>query len=69
MDVYAASHDLSISDEPDRVIVKTSEVYIHPDWNRVTMAGDIALIKLSQKLEFSGLLYLIKNIISENLLF
>ena len=65
--MYAASHDLSISDEPDRVIVEASEVYIHPDWNRVTMAGDIALIKLSQKLEFNGLNCFIKIFLDQKI--
>ena len=54
--VYAGSHDLSLTEEPNRVVIEATESYIHPDWNPATVVGDIALIKLSQKVELNGLI-------------
>lgn len=51
-EVYAGSHDISESSEPHRVVVKTTDSYLHPDWNPSTLANDIALIKLPTKIEF-----------------
>jgi hypothetical protein len=43
-----------LSDEPHRLIIATNESIIHPDWDPITVANDIALIKLPQKIEFNG---------------
>jgi hypothetical protein len=52
--VFAGSHDISLDEEPHRVIVATNESIVHPDWNPFTVANDIALIKLPEKIEFNG---------------
>ena len=52
-EVYAGSHDLSLGSEEHRVVVKTTESIIHPDWNPSTLSNDIALIKLPKKIEFA----------------
>ncbi len=51
--MYAGTHDLSLGDEPHRVVVATRDAIIHPDWNPSTLSNDIALIKLPQKIEFT----------------
>ena len=51
--MYAGTHDLSLGDEPHRVVVATRDAIIHPDWNPNTLSNDIALIKLPQKIEFT----------------
>ncbi len=55
--VFAGSHDLSLDEEPHRVVIETTEAVIHPDWNPLTIANDIALIKLPQKIEFNGMIF------------
>ncbi len=52
-EVYAGSHDLSLGSEDHRIVVKTTESIVHPDWNPSTLANDIALIKLPERIEFS----------------
>jgi secreted trypsin-like serine protease len=52
-EVYAGTHDLSLGSEPHRVVVATDESYLHPDWNPSTIANDIALIKLPERIEFT----------------
>lgn len=52
-EIYAGTHDLSLNDEPHRVVVATTEHVIHPDWNPNTLSNDIALIKLPKTIEFS----------------
>ena len=52
--MFAGSHDISLEEEPHRVIVATNESIVHPDWNPFTVANDIALIKLPEKIEFNG---------------
>jgi hypothetical protein len=52
-EVYAGSHDLSLGSEAHRVVVKTTESIVHPDWNPSTLANDIALIKLPERIEFA----------------
>jgi chymotrypsin-like protease len=52
-EIYAGTHDLSLNDEPHRVVVATTEHVIHPDWNPFTLSNDIALIKLPKTIEFS----------------
>ena len=52
-EVYAGTHDLSLSSEPHRQVVKTTESIIHPDWNPNTLANDLALIKLPKQIEFT----------------
>lgn len=52
-DIYAGSHDLSLSSEPHRDVITADEYYIHPSWNPSTLYGDIALIHLPRKVEFN----------------
>ena len=61
--VFAGSHDISLEDEPHRQIVESNISFIHPDWNSVTVANDIALVKLPQKIEFNGKLTFLYHII------
>lgn len=46
MTVYLGAHDITASYEANRKMYTGYEVYIHPEWNPSTQAGDIALIKL-----------------------
>ncbi len=52
--MFAGSHDISLDEEPHRVIVATNQSIVHPDWNPFTVANDIALIKLPEKIQFNG---------------
>jgi hypothetical protein len=44
--IYLGAHDITASYEANRRVYNGYEVYIHPEWNPSTQAGDIALIKL-----------------------
>jgi pantothenate kinase-related protein Tda10 len=59
--VFAGSHDISLADEPHRQIVETNISFIHPGWDSLTVANDLALIKLPQKIEFNGDLIILNN--------
>merc|ERR1712002_250815 len=48
-DVMAGSHDLLDWDEPHRIEIRSTEGYVHPDWDRPTLQNDIALVKLPEK--------------------
>jgi hypothetical protein len=48
-----------LSDEPHRLIIATNESIIHPGWDPITVANDIALVKLPQKIEFNGKLKIV----------
>lgn len=36
---------------------RSNDFHIHPEWNRHTRVNDIALIRLPEKIEFSGIIY------------
>ncbi|KAJ3656525.1 hypothetical protein Zmor_015597 [Zophobas morio] len=43
-----------VGDDPNRIVVATSDYVIHPDFNPETLDNDIALIKLRLPIEFTG---------------
>nr|CAH0103335.1 unnamed protein product [Daphnia galeata] len=47
LSVYLGAHDITASYEANRRLYNGYEIYIHPEWNPTTMAGDIAMIKLA----------------------
>ena len=53
--VTLGTHDLTVA-EPSQVTIVTSEYVAHPSWNNpFPQANDIALIKLSTPISFTGL--------------
>ena len=47
LSVYLGAHDITLAYEANRRLYNGYEIYIHPEWNPTTMAGDIAMIKLA----------------------
>ena len=43
------------------------EIYIHPEWNSTTQAGNVALIKLSTVVEYTRMLLIILNHLNCNI--
>ena len=52
-DVLLGAHDLRLSEEPGRLVIRTAERHVHPQWRPGTLAGDIALIKLPQPVDIT----------------
>jgi secreted trypsin-like serine protease len=55
VDVYLGAHNVSrAAEEPDRLILTSTNLTVHPDWNSNTLQNDIALIKLPRKVTFTN---------------
>jgi secreted trypsin-like serine protease len=54
VDVYLGAHNVRLADEPGRLILKSNTLITHPNWNSNTLQGDIALIKLPEKVDITG---------------
>jgi secreted trypsin-like serine protease len=52
-DIYLGTHNVRLANEPTRVVITSSDKYVHPNWNANTLAGDIALIKFPAPVEFN----------------
>lgn len=52
--VYLGAHDLTATNEWQRVIFTTTDYKKHPSWNAQTLNGDIALIKLPVPVNFTS---------------
>jgi ABC-type antimicrobial peptide transport system permease subunit len=61
VNVYLGAHNISAPSEVNRKQYWGNETFIHPNWNRTTKAGDIALVKLSTVVEYTS-----KNKIKSN---
>lgn len=42
------------TEDPSRLTVATSEYFLHPDFNPLTLDNDIGLIKLRMPIQFTG---------------
>jgi len=51
--LYLGSVNQSQSVEPGRVVVETTEAYVHENYNQFTLNNDIALIHLKEKVSFN----------------
>ncbi|XP_063229582.1 brachyurin-like [Bacillus rossius redtenbacheri] len=51
---------LIYEEEDSAVTTTSSEIFVHPRWNRTAKQNDIALIKLSKKLQFNALIQPVK---------
>jgi len=52
-DIMAGAHDVRASSEPHRVEITSYEGFTHPDWNSDNLFGDIALVRLPEKIQFN----------------
>ena len=52
-DVYLGAHNVRVT-EPERLEIRATEKYIHPDWRPALLTGDVALIKLPAPVDISG---------------
>merc|ERR1719318_1409626 len=52
-DILAGAHNVRASSEPHRVEITSYEGFTHPDWDSSTLEGDIALVRLPEKIEFN----------------
>merc|ERR1711981_1110736 len=52
-DIMAGAHNVRASSEPHRVEITSYEGFTHPDWDPDTLEGDIALVRLPEKIEFN----------------
>jgi len=52
--LYLGFVNQSQATEPGRVVLETTEAYAHENYNSFTLNHDIALIKLRQKVNFTG---------------
>jgi len=66
--VITGSHDLSLNREPHRLIIDSKEFIVHPNWNKTTLANDIALIKLPEKIQFNSKIFLFRLTLPQNYL-
>merc|ERR1712147_7105 len=52
-DIMAGAHNVRASSEPHRVEITSYEGFTRPDWDSSTLEGDIALVRLPEKIEFN----------------
>lgn len=60
-DVYLGAHNVRIN-ETNRLEIRATEKYIHPNWNSATLNGDVALIKLPNPVDISGSKFLVNQL-------
>lgn len=41
-------------DEPEQIRVNSSEVIVHPEWNRLLLENDIAILRIAEGVELNG---------------
>jgi len=51
--IYLGSVNQSQSVEPGRIVLETTEAYVHENYNPFTLTNDIALVKLKEKVSFN----------------
>merc|ERR1719382_2084647 len=52
-DILAGAHNVRASSEPERVEITSYNGWTHPDWDTNTLANDLALIRLPEKITFN----------------
>merc|ERR1719392_365987 len=52
-DILAGAHNVRASSEPERVEISSYNGWTHPDWDTNTLANDLALIRLPEKITFN----------------
>ena len=55
MTVYLGAQDVTATKEPNRIVVNSKKMFIHPQWNPNTLKGDIALIGLPVNITFNSI--------------
>ena len=55
MTVYLGAQDVTATKEPNRIVVNSKQMFIHPQWNPNTLKGDIALIGLPVNITFNSI--------------
>ena len=53
-DVWAGAHNVRASSEPERIEITSYDGWTHPQWDSNTLSNDLALIRLPQKITFTG---------------
>jgi len=52
-DILAGAHNVRANSEPERVEISSYNGWTHPDWDTNTLANDLALIRLPEKITFN----------------
>lgn len=52
-DIMAGAHDVRAANEPHRVEITSYEGFTHPNWNPDNLEGDIALVRLPEKIQLN----------------
>merc|ERR1712212_1473360 len=52
-DILAGAHNVRADSEPERVEISSYDGWTHPDWDTNTLANDLALIRLPEKITFN----------------
>jgi len=52
-DILAGAHNVRADSEPERVEISSYNGWTHPDWDTNTLANDLALIRLPEKITFN----------------
>ena len=53
-DIMAGAHNIRDHNAPDLVEITSYDGWTHPQWDSNTLANDLALIRLPEKITFNG---------------
>ena len=54
-EVWAGAHNVRASSEPERIEITSHDGWTHPQWDSNDLSNDLALIRLPEKITFTGL--------------
>lgn len=55
LSAYIGAHTLPPTASEEVLIVETNDIVIHPDWNSANLRNDIALVRLAEPIQFTGI--------------
>lgn len=55
LSAYLGAHTLPPTASEDVLILETNDIVIHPDWNSANLRNDIALVRLAEPIQFTGM--------------
>lgn len=67
-EVWAGAHNVRASSEPERIEITSHDGWTHPQWDSNDLSNDLALIRLPEKITFTGL-YGILNFLFSNIIY